>query len=81
MEEFKNYLKLNVVRDQKVMEVFYNVTIGEFVKFTAAIEIMEKGGNDDGDGKKNFDAFITAIESNPEMKKILLKIEGAKQDD
>ena len=79
MEEFKDYLKLNVVRDQRVMKVFYNVTIGEFVKFIAAIEIMEQGGNDDnGDGKNNFDEFITAVESNPEMKEILLKIADTK---
>ena len=40
------------------MEVFHNVTIGEFIKFIAAIEIMKQGGNNDGEEKNNFDEFI-----------------------
>ena len=74
-------MKLNIVRNQRVMEVFHNVTIGEFIKFIAAIEIMKQGGNNDGEEKNNFDEFITALEPTPEMKEILLKIEDAKQDD
>merc|ERR1712203_216983 len=78
VEELKNYLNDN---DPKVVEVFNNVTLGEFAKFKGALGFMEHGGDDHNrDGKYSFDEFKSVVESNQEMNEILLKITDAKDD-
>ena len=80
VEELKYYLN---DRDPKVEQVLLDFLTeeGEYFKFIKAIEFMEKGDNDlNKDEKYSFDEFKTAIESNQDMKEILLKIADAKED-
>ena len=63
------------------MSKYFLTEEGEYFKFIAAIEFMEKGNNDlDKDEKYSFDEFKTAVEWNQDMKEILLKIADAKED-